>query len=76
MERYQNQIASHLSALKINPATTAEMLHPLFVKIWEKEKVPTEWKHGYLVKLPKKRDLGLFNKGHLYPQQGILLHNP
>ncbi|XP_078357262.1 uncharacterized protein LOC144642146 [Oculina patagonica] len=29
-------------ALKINPNNTAEMLHPLFLKIWEAEKVPTE----------------------------------
>ncbi|XP_078382358.1 uncharacterized protein LOC144665054 [Oculina patagonica] len=48
-------------ALKINPNNTAEMLHPLFLKIWEAEKVPTEWKHGYLVKLPKKGDIGLCN---------------
>ncbi|KAL9989059.1 hypothetical protein ACROYT_G003567 [Oculina patagonica] len=48
-------------ALKIDPNNTAEMLHPLFLKIWEAEKVPTEWKHGYLVKLPKKGDLGLCN---------------
>ncbi|KAL9967105.1 hypothetical protein ACROYT_G025273 [Oculina patagonica] len=39
-------------ALKIDPNNTAEMLHTLFLKIWEAEKVPTEWKHGYLVKLP------------------------
>ena len=34
------------------------MLHHLFLKIWEQEKVPTEWTNGYLVKLPKKGDLG------------------
>ncbi|KAL9983219.1 hypothetical protein ACROYT_G005358 [Oculina patagonica] len=48
-------------ALKINPNTTAEMLHPLFLKIAEAEKDPTEWKHGYLVKLPIKGDRGLCN---------------
>ena len=47
--------------LKINPITTAEMLHPLFLKIREVERVPSEWKHGYLVKLPNKGDLGLCN---------------
>jgi len=46
---------------KLNPITTAEMLHPFFLKIWEAERVPSEWKHGYLVKLPKKGDLGLCN---------------
>ena len=30
------------------------MFLPLF-------KVPSEWKHGYLVNLPKKGDLGLCN---------------
>jgi len=35
------------------------MLHPLFLQIWETERVPTEWKNGYLLKLPKKRDLEL-----------------
>ena len=26
-------------------------------KIWEQEEIPTEWKEGYLVKLPKKGDM-------------------
>ena len=34
-----------------------ELLYPLFNKIWEEERVPTEWKEGYLIKLPKKGDL-------------------
>ena len=46
-------------ALKVDPKLTAAMLHPLFLQIWETERVPTEWKNGYLVKLPKKGDLGL-----------------
>ena len=46
-------------ALKVDPKTTTAMLHPLFLQIWETEKVPTEWKYGYFVKLPKKGDLGL-----------------
>ena len=33
------------------------MLHALFIKIWEEDQVPTEWKEGYLIKLPKKGDL-------------------
>ena len=33
------------------------MLHALFRKIWEEDQVPTEWKEGYLIKLPKKGDL-------------------
>ena len=46
-------------ALKVDPNTTTAMLHPLFLQIWEMEKVPSELQNGYLVKLPKKGDLGL-----------------
>ncbi|KAK7095834.1 hypothetical protein V1264_005198 [Littorina saxatilis] len=44
-------------ALKADLATSVEMLYPLFFKIWEEEQVPSEWKEGYLIKLPKKGDL-------------------
>ena len=44
-------------ALKADLETIVEMLHPLFEMIWEKEEVPTNWKEGYLIKLPKKGDL-------------------
>ena len=44
-------------ALKTDTETMEEMLHPLFKKIWEEESIPSEWKEGYLVKLPKKGDL-------------------
>ena len=37
--------------LKVDPKTTTAMLHPCFLQIWETERVPTEWKNGYLVKL-------------------------
>jgi hypothetical protein len=43
--------------LKADVETTVEMLHPLFKKIWEEEQVPSEWKEGYLIKIPKKGDL-------------------
>ncbi|VDP48837.1 unnamed protein product [Schistosoma curassoni] len=33
------------------------MLHTLFRKIWEKERMPTDWNDGYLIKIPKKGDL-------------------
>ena len=35
------------------------MLQPLFELMWEKEEVPQDWKEGYIVKLPRKGDLGL-----------------
>ena len=44
-------------ALKADIQTSTEMLHPLLKEIWEQEKVPDDWKKGYLVKLPKKGDL-------------------
>lgn len=44
-------------ALKADVDTSVEMLYPLCRDIWEKEEVPSEWKEGYLIKLPKKGDL-------------------
>jgi hypothetical protein len=44
-------------ALKSDVATTADMLLPLFEKIWEEEEIPTKWKDGHIIKLPKKGDL-------------------
>uniref|UniRef100_A0AA85ILE8 Reverse transcriptase domain-containing protein n=1 Tax=Trichobilharzia regenti TaxID=157069 RepID=A0AA85ILE8_TRIRE len=46
-------------ALKADPETTADMLTPLLQKVWKEGKVPTDWRKGYLVKLPKKGDLRL-----------------
>ena len=45
-------------ALKTDSKTTADILEPLLQKIWTSKKIPTEWKNGHLVKLPKKGDLG------------------
>ena len=36
-----------------------EYMYKLLNKIWQEEKIPTEWLKGLLVKLPKKGDLGL-----------------
>lgn len=44
-------------ALKTDIETTADILLPLFEKIWEQEEVPTDWKDGYIIKLPKEEDL-------------------
>ena len=43
--------------LKVNPDTTAEMLLPIFKKIWEEETFPEDLKNGHLSVLPKKGDL-------------------
>ena len=44
-------------ALKADIETSTELLYPFFVKMWEEEAIPTDWKEGYLIKLPKKGDL-------------------
>ncbi|CAH8665745.1 unnamed protein product [Schistosoma curassoni] len=44
-------------ALKADVAVTARILHILFNKIWDEERVPTDWKEGLLIKVPKKGDL-------------------
>jgi len=42
--------------MKIDLDITANMLHPLFEKIWTEGEIPNDWKCGLLVKLPKKGD--------------------
>ena len=44
-------------AMKADIEASVEMLDPLFSQIWEEEKVPSESKEGYLIKIPKKGDL-------------------
>ncbi|VDP61197.1 unnamed protein product [Schistosoma curassoni] len=48
-------------ALKTDVAVTARILHYLFNKIWDGEQVPTDWKEGLLIKIPKKGDLSNCN---------------
>ena len=45
--------------LNVDPEMLAEMLYGSFEKIWEEEEIPSEWKEGLLIKIPKKGDLGL-----------------
>ena len=44
-------------ALKADVMGTADVLHPLFRKIWTQGTFPMDWKEGHLVKIPKKGDL-------------------
>ena len=37
--------------------TTVDILHDLFIKVWNNEEFPADWREGHLVKLPKKGDL-------------------
>ncbi|KAL0165193.1 hypothetical protein M9458_040946 [Cirrhinus mrigala] len=48
-------------AIKADIGTAVNMLHSLFSKIWEEERVLPEWKEGILIKLPKKGDLSSCN---------------
>ncbi len=56
MERQQGLMIFLLKHLRQTLYTTVELLYPLFGKIWEEEAVPSDWKEGYLIKLPKKGD--------------------
>ena len=44
-------------ALRMNPETSANLMIPLLEKVWIEGKVLTDYKKGYLFKLPKKGDL-------------------
>jgi len=37
--------------------TSLKLLYPVFTEILEKEEVPSDWREGYLIKVPKKGDL-------------------
>ncbi|VDP73631.1 unnamed protein product [Schistosoma mattheei] len=55
-------------AFKADEVITAKILHILFNKTWDEEQVPTDWKEGHLIKIPKK---GYLNKCEDY--RGITL---
>jgi hypothetical protein len=42
--------------LKVDLDITANILHPLFEKIWNEGEMPNNWKCGLLIKTPKKGD--------------------
>ena len=44
-------------AIKADIENSTEILNYIIGKIWEQEEIPTEWKEGYLVKLPMKGDM-------------------
>ena len=44
-------------ALKADIDTATDILHNLFAKIWDEEKVPADLREGLVLKLPKKGDL-------------------
>ena len=44
-------------AMKDAEEVNREVLHSLFGDIWETEEIPSDWKEGYIVRIPKKGDL-------------------
>ena len=42
---------------KANLELAVTILNPLFKKIWEQEKIPTDWSRGGIIKIPKKGSL-------------------
>ena len=42
--------------LKVDLDITANILEPLFKKIWNKGEMPNDWRCGLLIKIPKKGD--------------------
>ena len=44
-------------AMKDAEEVNRGVLHTLFSDIWETEEIPSDWKEGYIVKIPKKGDL-------------------
>ena len=52
---YKDEITAEL--LKADMNTTEKWLVNLFRTFWEQEKVPKTWKHGLIIKIPKKGDL-------------------
>lgn len=47
----------NVEMLKTDDIRSASLLHPLIVRIWETEQIPSQWIEGLLVKIPKKGDL-------------------
>jgi len=45
--------------LKVDLDITANMLHPLFEKIWNEGEMPSDWRCGLLIKIPKKGDTAI-----------------
>lgn len=46
-----------MKPIKSDIVATANIIHILFLKIWEEEHVPTHWKGVHLIKILKKGDL-------------------
>ena len=43
--------------MKVDLETTVAVLHELFLRVWESERVPNDWRCGLIIRLPKKGNL-------------------
>ena len=43
--------------IRVDFETSVKQIHNLLTKIWDEEAIPTDWKKGMIVILPKKGDL-------------------
>jgi hypothetical protein len=59
MKNGKAAVADNIPAevLKADPYMSADILLPLFQDIWQKEKIPKEWKEGIVIKVQKIGDL-------------------
>ena len=51
----------HAEAIKADTYVSVGMIYNLLGKIWNEESVPSDGKHGHIIKLPTKWDLGECN---------------
>ncbi|KAL5010020.1 hypothetical protein ScPMuIL_012325 [Solemya velum] len=55
----KDQLSAEL--FKTDPSLTADILLPIFHKIWQNNTIPRTWTEGNIIKLPKKGDLSNCN---------------
>ena len=52
---WQDQLNAEL--FKCHPELAAEILLPLFAKVWNGEGIPSDWSKGVIIAIPKKGTL-------------------
>lgn len=61
IEKHQELTTSPPEILKADPTASTEVLYHLLNKIWDTEVIPTEWKTGLMVTIPKRGNLSECN---------------
>jgi len=52
-----------IEMFKSHPHTVGTILEPLLKRVWASGQIPSEWKQGLIIKLPKKRELSAATGG-------------